>query len=285
MIMVMLVQITDTHILPPGKMLYGRIDTAFHLAETVKSINQMQPQPDVVLITGDLVEKGDRDSYHHFIELIEPLQMPLYIIPGNHDSPRVMLEIFAGTPYFPASDNTFQYTIDDFPFRILSLNSCSEGTDLPEFCEQRLSWLDHQLGQSHKPALIALHHPPMATGIELIDMGGFAWFQGLKSVLAKHTQVRLVICGHCHTDLVGRIGQVPVYMAAATSHQLIATRGLCIAPSRVIAAAPSTLHHFIDGSFLSGSNPWPVDVEDNRIDKQSGLSWDELKRSMKGSRA
>ena len=129
-----------------------------------------------------------------------------------------------------------------------------------------------------------MHHPPMTTGIELIDMGGSEWFQGLRSVLTNHNQVKLIICGHCHTDLYGRIGQIPVYMAAANSHQLIASRGLTIAPSSSIVAAAPTLHHFIDGEFLSGSNPWPADVDENRIDKLSGLSWDALKQSMKGSR-
>jgi glyoxylase-like metal-dependent hydrolase (beta-lactamase superfamily II) len=115
-------------------------------------------------------------------------------------------------------------------------------------------------------------------------MGGTAWYQALESLLAKHRNVKLVICGHCHTDLVGRIGRVPVYMAGAVSHQLIAMRGLGVAPSARIAAAPPVLHHFIDGEFLSGSNPWPADVGKGRIDRASGLSWDDMKKSMKGNR-
>jgi Icc protein len=282
--MTQLIQITDTHILPAGEVLYGSIDTAAHLRETVRSINRMQSQPDVALITGDLVERGDMVSYQHFMELISPLEMPVYVIPGNHDDPQIMLESFAGTACFPASGDTFQYVINDLPFRILALNSHCAGTELPAFDQQRLSWLENQLGQSDKPVLIALHHPPMVTGVELIDMGGLEWFQQLGSVLAKSKQVRLVICGHCHTDLVGRIGHAVVYMAGAISHQLIATRGLSIAPSSVNAPSPPTLHHFINGEFLSGSNPWPADVEDKRIDKVSGISWDELKDSMKETR-
>jgi len=282
--MTLLVQITDTHILQPGEILYGSTDSAAHLGESVRQINSMRPLPDVVLITGDLVENADMAAYRHFIELINPLEMPVYIIPGNHDDPQLMLQAFADTPYFPAIDDTFQYVVEDFPFRILALNSLCKGSELPAYDEQRLSWLEHQLGSSDKPTLIAIHHPPMTTGIELIDMGGSEWFQGLRSVLADQSQVKLLICGHCHTDLYGRIGHIPVYMAAANSHQLIASRGLTIAPASSIVAAAPTLHHFIDGEFLSGSNPWPVDVDENRIDKLSGVSWDALKKSMKGSR-
>jgi len=283
--MTLLVQLTDTHILSPGELLYGSNDTAAHLKESVRQINCMRPKPDVVLITGDLVERPDEVCYQHFIDIINVLEMPVYVIPGNHDDPQNMLDDFGNTSYFPASDGTFQYAIEDFPFRILALNSHAYGTELPEFDQERLSWLQHQLKRSKKPTLIVIHHPPMITGIELIDMGGSEWFQGLKSVLAEHSQVKLLICGHCHTDLYGRIGHVPVYMALATSHQLIASRGLTIAPSTVNTASAPTLHHYINGDFLSGSNPWPIDVEENRLDKESGLSWDELKKTMMGSRA
>jgi len=283
--MTFLIQITDTHILPPGEVLYGEVDTARHLDETVTTINRMRPLPDVVMITGDLVDRGDKQSYLHFIELIKPLKMPVFVLAGNHDNPQLMSEVFASTPYFPASNKIFQYAIEDFSFRILALNSRGDGTDLPEFGDRRLAWLAHQLDQSPEPTLIAIHHPPMMTGIELGDMGGSEWYRGLKSILAEHDHVKIVICGHCHTDLCGRIGSVPVYMAAATANQLVATRGLNIAPAAIIAAATPTLHQFINGDFVSGSNPWPTNSENIRIDKKSGRSWEDLKKSMMGSRS
>lgn len=283
--MTFLIHITDTHILPPGEVLHGEVDSARHLKETVQQINRMRPLPDVVIITGDLVEHGDKVCYRHFVELIKPLKMPTFVLPGNHDNPQLMSEVFAATSHFPVSDSTFQYAIEGFPFRILALNSHADGTELPQLGERRLAWLAEQLTQSDKPALIALHHPPMTTGIELIDMGGSEWYRGLKSVLAEHDHVKLVICGHCHTDLSGRIGQVPVYLAPATAHQLVSTRGLNIAPATVIAAATPTLHHFIDGEFVSGSNRWPANVEEERIDIKSGRSWEDLKKSMMGSRS
>lgn len=117
-----------------------------------------------------------------------------------------------------------------------------------------------------------------------MDMAGTEWFQEFKSIINGHSQVKLVICGHCHADMIGRLGQVPVYMAPATAHQLIANRGVDIAPSAMITAAYPVLHQFINGDFLSGSYTWPVGVEEERIDKTSGISWNEIKKSMKGSR-
>ena len=280
-----LIQLTDTHILAPGKLLYDEVDTARHLRKTVAQVNRMHPRPDAVMITGDLVDQGDLAGYQHFIELIKPLKMPAYVIPGNHDEPQLMREAFAGTPYFPGDDATFQFAVDDLPFRILALNSNANETELPAYDDKRLSWLKAQLEASSKPTMIALHHPPMKTGIELIDMGGSEWYQGIRSLLNEHDQTRLVICGHCHTDLCGRIGNTPVYIAPATSHQLIGSRGLKIAPSTIIRSGTPTLHHFIDGEFLSGSNAWPGNVDEHRIDVISGLSWETLKRKMMGSRS
>lgn len=279
----LVVQITDTHILAPGELLYGATDTETHLRGAIQQINAMRPQADVTLITGDLVERPDRECYRHFLELISPLKMPTFVLPGNHDDPDLMAEFFAGTPHFPAQSPTYQYVIDDFPYRILALNSHAPDSGLPDFDAARLAWVDEQLSLSEKPTLVAIHHPPMITSIELVDIRGPSWFQKLAAVLSKYPQVKLVICGHSHADMTGRIAHVPVYMASAVAHQLVAARGLTIAPSYVRGPAPPVLHHFLNGEFLSGSNPWPADAEEMRIDKTSGIEWGAIKDHTRGS--
>ena len=67
------------------------------------------------------------------------------------------------------------------------------------------------------------------------------------------------------SDLTGRIGNVPVYMMGSTAHQLVAARAMDIAPATVNRPAPPVLHHFLDGNFVSGSYPWPIDIEKSRI--------------------
>jgi hypothetical protein len=43
------------------------------------------------------------------------------------------------------------------------------------------------------------------------------------------------------------------------------------------------LHHWIDGTLVSGSYPWPNGVDAERIDKSSNMSWEDLKNRMRGS--
>ncbi len=280
-----LVQLTDTHIVEPGRLLYGKVDTAAHLADAVKQVNRMSPQPDVVMITGDLVEHPGAETYGHFARLIEPLRAPHFLIPGNHDDPEIMRREFGGSPVFPVTDETCQYAIEDFEFRILALNSHFNESELPFFGEQRIAWLEQALAESDRPTLIAIHHPPMKTGIEFIDMVGSDWYAGIGELLQRHPQVELIISGHGHSDLSGRNGRVPVYMAGSTAHQLISARGNYHAPAFDDRPAPPVLHHWFGAGhgFVSGAVPWPDWAKDRRIDLESGLDWESLKDRMRGA--
>jgi 3',5'-cyclic AMP phosphodiesterase CpdA len=278
-----LVQITDTHIVERGTLLYGMADTARNLADTVSEINAMRPQPDAVLITGDLVEHPGPVTYSHFRDLIEPLKMPVFLMPGNHDDPEAMWSYFGNTPMFPCKPPHYQYVIEEFPFRILMLNSHFDDSELPSFGPRRLQWLEEALSDSDRPALVAIHHPPMKTGIDFIDMVGEQWYQDLHKVLARHPQVLKVICGHGHLDLHGRVGNIPVQMVGSIAHQLIAGRVEDVAPSFDNERVPPMLHHWIDGDLVSGYYPWPADVDAERIDKSSNMPWQELKDRMRGA--
>lgn len=281
--MTLLVQITDTHIVERGKLLYDKADTALHLAEVVREINTMRPTPEAVLITGDLVERPGPVTYSHFRDLIEPLMMPVYLMPGNHDSPEIMLDYFSDTPMFPAEAPHFQYAIDEFPLRILMLNSHFDNSELPYFGLRRLDWLADQLGSSDKPTMIAIHHPPMKTGIGFIDMVGSRWYEEISEVVKQHEHVIKIICGHGHVDLAGSLGCVPVQMVGSIAHQLIGGRVNDIAPSFENKSVPPMLHHFIDGQLVSGYYPWPADVDAERIDRSSNIPWQDLKDRMRGA--
>ena len=281
--MTLLVQITDTHVVERGTLLYGQADTALHLAETVLAINSMRPRPDLILITGDLVEHPGPVTYSHFRDLIAPLKMPVYLMPGNHDDPAIMCDFFCGTPMFPGKDPHFQYVIEGPDFRTLVLNSHFDDSELPFFGPRRLEWAAEALAESDQPTLVAIHHPPMKTGIGFIDMVGQQWYQGLGEVIKRNPQVLKVICGHGHIDLHGRIGQVPVQMVGSIAHQLIADRVLDIAPSFDNEPVPPMLHHWIDGDLVSGYYPWPADADAERIDRSANMSWEDLKDRMRGS--
>ena len=55
----LILQITDTHIKLPGKLAYKKVDTAAMLRDCVAEVMTLDPRPDVIALTGDLVDLGD----------------------------------------------------------------------------------------------------------------------------------------------------------------------------------------------------------------------------------
>ena len=59
----LIAQISDFHLKPEGILAYEVADTSTSLKQAVAHINRFKPRPDVVLITGDLVDEGATESY------------------------------------------------------------------------------------------------------------------------------------------------------------------------------------------------------------------------------
>src|SRR5262249_60667532 len=96
-------QISDTHIKPEGRLAYERVDTAWHLGRCVEHLLALDPRPDVVLATGDLVDGGLVEEYRLLARLLAPLPMPVFLIPGNHDPREPRRGVFTHHRYLPRS--------------------------------------------------------------------------------------------------------------------------------------------------------------------------------------
>src|SRR5258708_19534844 len=97
----LIAQISDMHIKAEGELLYGRIDTAGFLERAVAHVAALDPPPDVVLATGDLVEGGKSEEYVRLRRLLAPLAMPVHLIPGNHDARDAFPHVFPDPAYLP----------------------------------------------------------------------------------------------------------------------------------------------------------------------------------------
>ena len=78
-------QISDTHLLSPTSDLPAAQLRADCLERCVTEINH--ESPDAVILTGDTVQHGRADEYGWLRELLAPLQAPLYLVPGNRETP------------------------------------------------------------------------------------------------------------------------------------------------------------------------------------------------------
>lgn len=187
-----IIQITDTHIVADPATTFDGVDTAASLQSVIAAINRLDPQPDLMLLTGDLVHEPGPGAYRRLRALLEPLAAPIYAIPGNHDVPQLMRTELPAPVYHDK-------TVESGGWRILLLDSWLPNEHAGQLSNAELEWLDRALAaDSETPVLIALHHPPVSIGSPWMDAMGLRNADDFLAIIDRHDQVRAVIWGHIH---------------------------------------------------------------------------------------
>jgi 3',5'-cyclic AMP phosphodiesterase CpdA len=208
--MTAILQISDTHIVPEGALVSGRLDTASALARLVTRICGIRDQIgpiDAVLVSGDVSDDGSAESYVRFKSLVAPLGLPIHVIPGNHDARDPMRNAFREA--FPASGPlNWVRQIDEV--RLIGLDTLVEGQGSGTLSPDSLSFLRKALSDANgAPVLLALHHPPFTCGIAFMDDIGLTNRPDVRHVVAAYSGTLRIVCGHIHnmmvTDIEGHI--------------------------------------------------------------------------------
>lgn len=243
----LIAQISDLHLVPDGTYAYGTVDTGTLLQETLAALLRLDPLPDCVLLTGDLAEAGDAASYARLRAMLAPLPMPCYLLPGNHDDRAALCAEFTADGWRHADRDGHgfvQYVVEDFPVRVIVLDTTVPGAGHGELCERRLAWLQTVLAaQPARPTVMAMHHPPFATG--LAEMDSLALRTGaaaLETLLCAHPQVERVICGHVHRPIMRRFGGTVACICPSSAHQ-VAYDLHADAPAAFVMEPPGFLLH------------------------------------------
>lgn len=217
----LIAQISDLHIKPEGELAYRVVDTAPYLERTVAWLNGLDPQPDAVLATGDLVDAGSPVEYARLRELLRPLRAPAFLIPGNHDRREPLREAFPDHTYLPRGE-FLHYTVERFPLRLIGLDTTVPGRESGELCARRLKWLDERLSEGHdRPTLLFMHHPPFDTGIAHMDRIGLAGAAAFAELVRRRPQVERAVCGHIHRAIQIRWAGTVASVAPSTAHQVV----------------------------------------------------------------
>ncbi len=168
----LIAQISDTHVTEPGAPLEKRFATAARLEQAVAHLLSLSQPPDAVLVTGDCVNSGSPAEYLRFRELLAPLPMPVYVIPGNHEH-RENLRAAFGNQGVQHHQDFIQYVVSLGALRLIALDTHVPGEDGGRLCEKRLRWLAERLAEdSDTRVFIFQHHPPFSIGVPLLDRTG-----------------------------------------------------------------------------------------------------------------
>lgn len=191
-----LVQITDTHLLASAEGTLLGLPTEPSLKAVIEKIQTLTPQPDRVLLTGDLSQDETFASYQRLHKQITRLNLPTYWIPGNHDQLPFMEEALNLPPVY--GDKSFQCK----GWQFILLNSAVPGRVYGHLSRETLAWLEGELTKAgNLPTLIALHHPPFAVDSHWLDKSRLQNPEALFQVLDRYPQVRLVLFGHIHQEI------------------------------------------------------------------------------------
>lgn len=186
------------------------------LEKAVAAVLALDPLPDAVLVSGDLADGATPAEYERVRELLTPLPMPVHVLPGNHDE----------------LDWDGPYAADVGDLRLVVCDSTLPGRDDGHL---DLDWLDAQLAQSTAPTIVAMHHPPLLTGIGGLDAIGLPELErtALEALLARSPHVRRVVAGHVHRTAFATLGGCAVVTCPSTNLQAkleIGSSGFSIVP-------------------------------------------------------
>jgi Icc protein len=246
----LLIQLSDPHI----GATWADGDPVAGLRAAVEAVRRLPDDPDAVLMSGDLADNAADGEYEIVRELLAQLGAPAYVLPGNHDDREALRRHFdlpgaVGTPV--------QYAVDLGPLRLVALDSTRPGEDRGELDVDRLAWLDAELALApDRVTLLALHHPPVTTGILAWDEIGLAVEdrRRLGEVLQRHPQVRRVVAGHVHRTIVAELAGRAVLAVPSTYVQ--ARLSFNSDEIEVVAEPPGfAVHAVLDGELASHVQP------------------------------
>lgn len=168
-------------------------------------------RPDMLVLSGDITDHGDAESFAKTAELLADCPCPILPLVGNHDSRAGLLGAF---PHVVPADGGFLHYVVDVPLglRIICLDTLEDGRHGGAFCDVRAAWLAARLAEApDTPTLIFMHHPPVVAGIDWMDpVADEPWMLRLREVLTGQSQVQAIHCGHLHRQIVTQFAGIPL---------------------------------------------------------------------------
>lgn len=244
----LIAQLTDLHIGAGRRLAYRKVDTAGALEKAIARIDAMTPRPDMVLFTGDIGDLGTADEYSLVAEIIKDLDVPFYMVPGNHDRRGPLRTAFPDAMPGVGENDFANYALDCSTIRLIGLDTLDEGHPGGQLCAERLDWLEQVLNDSDdRPCVLFMHHPPVTVGIHHMDAQNLLHgAETLAQIISAHKErVQAILCGHVHRPIHTRWADVPLIVGPSVAHQV--ALDLTDGGASVFVMEPPAMHlHYWD---------------------------------------
>lgn len=213
----LIAQVTDVHLgfepNNPAEFNRQRLD------QVIRKLRNMEPKPEMLIISGDLVDRGDIVSYERLRSVVDTIEFPVWLCLGNHDLRDNFRSVFKDVP----TDNGFvQYEVETDSLRILILDTLEEGRHGGSYCQARADWLRRRLAEKpNRPTLLVMHHPPLDVGIEWMATDAREpWVARFANAVDGYSNIVGVICGHLHRPITAFWNHISVSVCASSAPQV-----------------------------------------------------------------
>ncbi|MGI9374458.1 MAG: metallophosphoesterase [Hyphomicrobiales bacterium] len=191
-------QISDTHIAHDVADKDQRIE---EFRRTIADINTLDPQPDLIVHTGDITHNGLDGEYADARAVLDEAKSPVFVLAGNKDNRANLKKAFADQEYIDVSTEFVEYEINDYPLKLVIIDTVSENSNKGAFCKARVeSFTRLTMNEHDKPIVVFAHHPPFEA-LQCPDPFQFETsesMQHLRTALSGVERLAAVFCGHVH---------------------------------------------------------------------------------------
>ncbi len=209
--------VTDPHLFAnPESNLRGTV-THSSLSAVLAHIGAAQWPADMIAVTGDLIQDDTRAAYHRFCDLMAPLNLPVYCVPGNHDVRELMRDAVSQAPFHYCESVLINNWL------IIGIDSCISGDAGGQVDDVEMNRLAKSLADtSAEHVMICLHHPPLPVGSQWLDEIGLKNGDEFLRMIVRSGNVRLAIFGHVHQPFEAEHESIKIIGTPSTCRQFMA---------------------------------------------------------------
>lgn len=196
-----LLQLSDCHLFSRSRALCG-INTDRSFKAVLSEVKRDSVKPDAILVTGDVSQDGSAESYRRFARYFRFFKKPVYVLPGNHDSPSAMRRVLRGGQVQAVRKARLG------SWKLFLLDSNRPGRNDGQLRTSELARLRRALRrETASPVLVTLHHNPFPLGSPWLDTMTLKNGPAFMGLIRNHKNVRLLAFGHVHQAYEKRFGR------------------------------------------------------------------------------
>ena len=203
-----------------------RRDAPDAVRKVVADVASFSPKLDAVMITGDLVDCGTKQDYDLLRSILLPIDVPIFVVPGNHDHRERLRDAFADRLPF-GEGHYLNYETTCGPIRVIGLDTQIDGHVEGRLEPETLDWFEERLARPVEGhTYVLMHHPPFPSGLEALDkMSLVAGNDRFAELVRSHKGSLNILAGHIHrpyqaiwNGALAAVGGGPAFLFALDLH-------------------------------------------------------------------